>query len=101
MLENDRPGAGRFWRVESLELRIATASVRTGLAMTGFLQEVQYGIGGRTEASGPTEGYKGCDGAGRCGHRPLRTVTWGAAQRATARVAPTDVLQGVRWDGRP
>ena len=29
----------------------------------------------------------------------LRTVTWGTVQRATARVAPTDVLQGARWGG--
>ena len=31
--------------------------------------------------------------------RPLWTVTWGTVQRATARVAPTDVLQGARWGG--
>ncbi len=35
------------------------------------LPGVRYGIGGRTGASGPTEGYEGCNG------------------RATARVAPT------------
>ena len=35
-------------------LRIATASVRTGFAMTLLLQEGRYGIGERTEASAPT-----------------------------------------------
>ena len=79
-------------------VRIATASVRTGFAMTGSftwgavcggthgsrptghfvgqgpcaLPGIQHKTGGRTEASAPTESYKKCDGAGRCGHRPLR-----------------------------
>ena len=39
--------------------RIATASVRTGFAMTGVLQGVRWGIDGRTEASAPTEGLQG------------------------------------------
>ena len=39
-------------------LRIATASVRTGFAMTRFLQGVRYKAGGRTEASAPTEDRK-------------------------------------------
>ena len=37
---------------------------------------VRWGIGGRTEASAPTECYRKCGGAGRCRHRPLRRV-WG------------------------
>ena len=53
-------------------VRIATASVRTGFAMTRFLQGVRYKAGGRTEASAPTEGNKKPCGAGRRGRRPLR-----------------------------
>ena len=45
------------------------------------LPGVRYGIGGRTGASGPTEGYKGCNG------------------RATARVAPTKAYLAVRRGG--
>ena len=47
-----------------------------------FLHGVRYKAGGRTEASAPTDGYKECNG------------------RATARVAPTEALQGARWGGR-
>ena len=36
-------------------VRIATASVRTGLAMTRFLQGVRYKACGRTESSAPTK----------------------------------------------
>ena len=52
--------------------RIATASVRTGFAMTGFCMECGTRPGGRTEASAPTEGNKKPCGAGRRGRRPLR-----------------------------
>ena len=38
-------------------MRIATAGVRTGFAMTGFLQGVRCNSGGRTGASAPTEVY--------------------------------------------
>ena len=48
-------------------MRIATASVRTGFAMTG---------------------YKECGKAGRCRHRPLRRVTRGAAKRAVGDAGP-------------
>ena len=74
--------------------RIATASVRTGLAMTGCkrcgraggVEPRPYGGQedlckpgvGRTEASAPTEGCKKCGGAGRCRHRPLRWAARGA-----------------------
>ena len=51
---------------------------------------------GRTESSAPTEGCKKCGGAGRCRHRPLRKHYKGCNGRATARVAPTKALQGVR-----
>ena len=43
---------------------------------TGALQGVRCVVGGRTEASAPTEGCKKCLCAGRCGHRPLRTHYW-------------------------
>ena len=33
---------------------------------------IQHKTDGRTEASAPTEGYKGCGGAGRCGERTER-----------------------------
>ena len=66
-------------------MRIATASVRTGFAMTGFFTR---GAEGRATARvAPTEGYKGC---GRPRGSPLRRVTRGAGGRATARVAPTE-----------
>ena len=88
ILENDRPGAGRFWRVGSLELRIATASVRTGFAMTGFLQGVRYGIGGRTEASAPTERVECLRRAGDRKGRPYGSVTRGAVKRAVGDAGP-------------
>ena len=77
-------------------------------------------MGGRTESSAPTEGYKECGGTGRCGHRPLRkrilrcvgeglcpsrgrpqgsplrTVTRGAAGGSSGRPTPTEGLQEVR-----
>ena len=71
ILENDRPGAGRFWRVGPLELRIATASVRTGFAMTGFLQGVRWLVGGGAYGCHPTDSLV-VGTAGRCRHRPLR-----------------------------
>ena len=40
---------------EPLGVRIATASVRTGFAMTGALQGVQWLVGGGTHGSHPTE----------------------------------------------
>ena len=51
---------------------------------------------GRTEAPAPTECNKKCGGAGRCRHRPLRKRNKRCNGRATARVAPTGALQGVR-----
>ena len=87
--------------------RIATASVRTDLAMTGFPWSVVHGrratarvaptegykeclAGGRTGASAPTEGLQVVRWAGRCRHRPLRKHYKGCNGRATARVAPTE-----------
>ena len=62
-------------------MRIATAGVRTGFAMTWFLQGVRYRISGRTEASAPTEGNKKCGWAGRCGgERPLRMCYKGCGE---------------------
>ena len=93
---------------------------------TEALQGARCVVGGRTEASAPTEGCKKCLCAGRCGHRPLRRalheVRRGGASgtppptesyhgvrrggalpcpRATARVAPTEALQGVREKNPP
>ena len=150
ILENDRPGAGRFWRVEFLELRIATASVRTGFAMTGGFARGAV-VGGRRDTwvppythfcrAGPVCPAVGAGklDSGRCRHRPLRKrILWCVGEglscppscqptdghcrtrqsghfletgllhpplaalrrfplpRATARVAPTGGLQGVR-----
>ena len=88
------------WRVKGgglwgRGLRIATASVRTGLAMTGFPWSVVHGRRATARVA-PTEGCKKCGGAGRCRHRPLRKHYKGCNGRATARVAPTKALQGVR-----
>ena len=119
--------------------RIATASVRTGLAMTGgftwgavghmgpalqphifvgqgpcALPWVRYGIGGRTESSAPTEaqqkvqwagdrkgrpygGLQAVQGAGRCGHRPLRVHN----KRCGERIPPLGKGAGGRGDGLP
>ena len=43
----------------------------------------------RAASSTPRVRYKGCGGAGRCGHRPLRKRNKRCNGRATARVAPT------------
>ena len=64
---------------EPLGVRIATASVRTGFAMTGGLQGVRWLVGGGTHGSRPTEAYLVVR---RGGALPL--------PRATARVAPTE-----------
>ena len=44
---------------------------------TGALQGVRCVVGGRTEASAPTEGCMKCLRAGRCGHRPLQNRIMG------------------------
>ena len=83
--------------------RIATAGLRTGLAMTHYKKCSEAGrcrhrplrkrykrCNGRATARvAPTEGYKACGRTGRRGRRPLRTGTRCAVERATARVAPT------------
>ena len=82
---NKKPcGAGRRGRRPlrmGRGVRIATASdIGHWFAMTRFFaRSAVQGRLGRTEASAPTDGYKECNG------------------RATARVAPTEALQGVRW----
>ena len=50
-------------------VRIATASVRTGFAMTGFPWSVVHGRRATARVA-PTEGYKGCGGAGDRKGRP-------------------------------
>ena len=104
--------------------RIATASVRTGFAMTGFFQgercksgwagrcghrplrrvtrsAVQGRAAGGVEPRPYGEG-KGCGGAGRCRHRPLRRGykecgSW----QASARGAPTEWIVGADDSVRP
>ena len=62
-------------------MRIATASVRTGLAMTVFLQGVSARPGGGVGAPRPTECNRKCGGAGRCGgERPLRMCYKGCGE---------------------
>ena len=47
----------------------------------GFFGEVRCKVGGRAEASAPTEGLQGVRLAGRRGRRPLRSVTRDAVRR--------------------
>ena len=42
---------------------------------------------------------RGCGMSGRCRHRPLRKRNKRFNGRATARVAPTNAVQGVQWAG--
>ena len=63
-------------------------SVRTGFAMTGFLQGVRYGIDGRTEASAPTERVECLRRAGDRKGRPYGSVTRGAVKRAVGDAGP-------------
>ena len=56
--------------------------------------------GRRTEASAPTDDKK-CGKTGRRGRRPLRIGCKRCGGRATARVAPTEGLQEVRWEESP
>ena len=94
--------------------RIATASVRTGFAMTVFCMECgawqagdregrPYGelqgvpCSGRGRTPPLRRGYKECDGAGRCGHRPLRMRYKGCNGRTEAS-APTDTsIDNCQW----
>ena len=59
-----------FWGAWGRGMRIATASVRTGFAMTWFLQGVRCAAG----HMGPAlqRGNKRCSTAGRCGERTER-----------------------------
>ena len=63
-------------------------SVRTGFAMTGFLQGVRYGIDGRTEASAPTERVECLRRAGDRKGRPYGCVTRGVVCRADVGIGP-------------
>ena len=100
-------------------VRIATASLRTGFAMTYTRSAVVIGGGvrarrpterlqvvrqsGRTEASVPTERLHEVRWAGRCRHRPLRRVASSAVGRADRVVRPYGAIRGVVRDrvGRP
>ena len=83
-------GGVEGWGCMGCGMRIATASVRTGFAMTVFFYKGCGGMsGGRTEASAPTDDKK-CGKTGRRGRRPLRIGCKRCGGRATARVAPTE-----------
>ena len=56
---------------EGTGVRIATASVRTGFAMTHCMK-CGTSLGGRPQGSPLRRGCKRCGKTGRCGHRPLR-----------------------------
>ena len=86
-------------------MRIATASVRTGFAMTPLTRSA----GERRDTWGPPYSHTFCRAgpacpagsakktrSGRCRHRPIRKRNKRCNGRATARVAPTKALQGVR-----
>ena len=89
-------------------MRIATASVRTGFAMTGFLHGVRWiswwcvGEGLSCPPScQPTDGHCRTRQSGHfletgSLHPPLAALRRFPLPRATARVAPTEGLQGVR-----
>ena len=81
---------------EGTGVRIATASVRTGFAMTGFYGGCRGMSGGRTEASAPTDDKK-CGKTGRRGRRPLRRGCKRCGGRATARVAPTEGYASISY----
>ena len=76
-------------------MRIATASVRTGFAMTHYKE---CGTAGRCGHRPLRRGYKGCSARSVGGQRrpPLRKRNKRCNGRATARVAPTGALQGVQ-----
>ena len=77
---------GRLW---GREMRIATASVRTDLAMTGFPWSVVHGRRATARVA-PTEGYKECLAGGRTGSS-APTDMWKRLRRAG--------LQEVRQNG--
>ena len=77
---------GRVW---GREMRIATASVRTDLAMTGFPWSVVHGRRATARVA-PTEGYTECLAGGRTG-ASAPTDMWKRLRRAE--------LQEVRKNG--
>ena len=82
-------------------LRITRSAVNRGVGEIGEALPVAEKAS-RFRGSAPIGGHNsGWESGGTTvgNRRPLRTVTWGTVQRATARVAPTDVLQGARWGG--
>ena len=73
-------------------MRIATASLRTGLAMTVFLQGAGARPGGRTGASGPTEALQEVQWAGDRKGRPYGGLQEGAVRRADVGIGPYGVF---------
>ena len=73
-------------------MRIATAGVRTGFAMTWFLQEVRGLLGGRTGASAPTEALQGVQWAGDRKGRPYGGLQEGAVRRADVGVRSYGII---------
>ena len=64
---------------EGMGVRIATASVRTGFAMTRFF--ARSAMGGRPQGSPLRKRNKGCGGGGDRKGRPCGSVTWSAWRR--------------------
>ena len=92
--------------VQGTGVRIATASVRTGFAMTWFLHGVRYG--GTMWASLPTESYHGVRGSapptGDRKGRPyggLQEVRWGEESPSHGFAVTAPFRQGGRGDGLP
>ena len=97
--------------------RIATASVRTDLAITGFPWSVvhgrratarvaptegyKYSTGGGAMPTSPRVRYKRCGKTGRRGRRPLRRVTRGVVGGPMWASAPTEALVGADDPVRP
>ena len=73
-------------------MRIATASVRTGFAMTWFFARSRYKAGGRTGASGPTEALQGVQWADDRKGRPYGGLQEGAVRRADVGVRPYGII---------
>ena len=79
-----------------------TSDIGHWFAMTRFFaRSAVQGRLGRTEASAPTDGYKECNGRATARVAPTEALQGVRRRGVTARVAPTEALQGVRWRRRP
>ena len=87
-------------RVECGGRRIATVSVRTGLAMTPFFARSAVVGGRRGEGTPPYGGKREAEETGRRGRRPLRRgLQEGVVCRADVGIGPYGCVAGsaVRW----